>query len=113
QAGTYTVTVKDNIGCAVTVSVIVTEPDALAVSSTQTNVSCFTGADGTIALNVMGGTAPYQYKWSNGLVTANINQLKAGLYNVTVRDVNGCSITKSIVITEPGDVPAPLVQDQA
>lgn len=113
KAGSYTVTVEDDLGCTATAYIAVTEPDVLSVTASQTNVSCFTGSDGAISLNVSGGTLPYQYKWSNGLAVSSAYQLKAGLYNVTVQDANGCSVTVSVTVTEPDDVAAPVVQNQS
>ncbi len=113
KAGSYTLTVIDDLGCTATANVVVTEPAVLSATASQTNVNCFTGADGTISLNVTGGTQPYQYKWSNGLAVSSASQLKAGLYNITVQDANGCNVTLSVTITEPNDIPAPVVQNQS
>lgn len=113
KAGSYSLTVIDDLGCTAIANVVITEPAVLSAMATQTNVNCFTGADGTISLNVTGGTQPYQYKWSNGSVVPTVNQLKAGLYNVTVQDANGCNVTLSVTITEPDDIPAPVVQNQS
>ncbi|PIP54039.1 MAG: hypothetical protein COX07_07515, partial [Bacteroidetes bacterium CG23_combo_of_CG06-09_8_20_14_all_32_9] len=46
--------------------VTITQPSALTVSVSQTNVSCYGGCDGTATLTVTGGTAPYLYMWSTG-----------------------------------------------
>ena len=45
-AGTYYVTVTDTLGCIVTDSITINEPTILALSFTQTNVSCNGGTDG-------------------------------------------------------------------
>ncbi|HET6227556.1 MAG TPA: gliding motility-associated C-terminal domain-containing protein [Bacteroidia bacterium] len=41
---------------------------------------------GTVQAVVSGGHAPYTYKWSNGQSTAQIDNLKAGEYTLTVED---------------------------
>ena len=64
-AGTYTVTVTDDNSCTATETVTITEPTALSLSSTQVNVSCNGGSDGSIDLSVSGGTAPYTYSWDD------------------------------------------------
>ena len=46
--------------------------------------------NGSISINVTGGTAPYQFSWSNGATTQNISNLNGGDYTVTIIDANGC-----------------------
>ncbi|MBM3164950.1 MAG: gliding motility-associated C-terminal domain-containing protein, partial [Bacteroidetes bacterium] len=101
-AGTYTVTVTDNVGCTVNGSVTVTQPAApLLLQETHVNVLCFGNNSASINLTVSGGTAPYSYQWSNGATTQDINNLIAGTYNVTVTDANGCNAVISVNITQP------------
>lgn len=100
-AGTYTVTVSDANNCTAIQSVVISEPDSIALNPASTNISC-TGADnGSVSVNVSGGTSPYIYSWSNGSTQPIINNLTAGTYSVTVTDTNNCSNTASIPITEP------------
>ncbi|MBE8728306.1 T9SS type A sorting domain-containing protein [Flavobacterium hungaricum] len=103
SAGTYTVTVTDNIGCSATHNVIITQP-AIALNGTPstTAVSCFGGANGTATIAPSGGTPGYTYLWSNGATTATATGLTAGTYSVTITDANGCprAIT-GIVVGQP------------
>jgi hypothetical protein len=71
-----------------------------AVIST-TNVSCFNLANGSASITLTGGLAPYTYAWSNSQITPLATNLNAGNYSVTVTDANGCSITKTLTITQP------------
>jgi gliding motility-associated-like protein len=102
-AGTYSVTVTDANGCTSALSVIITQPAAALTStpSVSQQVSCFGGANGAISLAVAGGTAPYTYLWSNGAVTSGISNLAAGVYTVTVTDINSCSVTSSVTVSQP------------
>ena len=103
-AGTYNVTVTDAEGCTSVESVTITEPTVLETSTTQSNVSCNGGSDGSIDLTVTGGTTPYTYAWTGtGVIAANQDQtgLAAGTYNVTVTDAEGCTSVESVTITEP------------
>ncbi|MFL5752830.1 MAG: PKD domain-containing protein [Bacteroidia bacterium] len=98
-AGIYEVTVTDSKGCSS--RAISTVSDAQAPTIAVANnipVTCFGGNDGAIALNIIGGSAPYTFTWSNGLSTQNINNLVAGPYEVTVQDASGCVSTKSVLI---------------
>ena len=101
--GTYTVTVTDDNSCTATQTVTITEPNALSLSSTQLNVSCNGGSDGSIDLSVSGGIAPYTYSWNNpsNSTTQDIGSLTAGTYTVTVTDDNSCTATETVTITEP------------
>ncbi len=106
-AGTYTVTVTDQNGCFLVNSITLTEPplmtDAISavVRNCGFNVSCFGATDGSIDYTVNGGTAPYNYIWSNGATSEDISGLTAGTYSVTATDRNGCFTTETIVLTEP------------
>ncbi len=102
QARTYTVTVTDANLCSVTDSYSITEPSALTVSlAGSTNVSCSGGGNGSININVTGGTIGYTYAWSNGATSQNLSALQAGTYTVTVTDANFCSATDAYTITGP------------
>ncbi|QQS27661.1 MAG: SprB repeat-containing protein [Sphingobacteriales bacterium] len=100
-AGTYNITVTDGNSCTATLSITITEPSALILSETHTEVGCFGGATGAIDLSVAGGTLPYSYSWSNGSTSEDLTGLVAGTYNITVADGNSCTATLSITITEP------------
>lgn len=101
-AGTYTVTVTDANGCTENASVTITQPDPLVLATSKSDVSCNAGTDATIDLTVTGGTAPYNYAWSNGSNSEDLSSLAAGNYTVTVTDANGCSETTTVTINEPG-----------
>ena len=102
-AGTYTVTVTDNLFCTATASITITEPPLLAAVVTGTNVSCHGGNNGTATATVTGGIPSYVYFWSNGQVTNPATNLIAGTYTVTVTDANLCMATASVIITEPAE----------
>ncbi|MFK8043954.1 MAG: T9SS type A sorting domain-containing protein [Crocinitomicaceae bacterium] len=102
--GTYSVTITDANGCQVTENnIVVTEPAALANGSSNViDVSCNGLADGSIALNITGGTMPYTYDWSNGQTSSNASGLAAGIYSVTITDANGCTLdVNNVSVNEP------------
>jgi|GEM_PF-6451669 len=110
-AGTYVVTVTDNSGCTGTKSFAISQPTQLAINFAVVNVSCNGSGTGRITLSVTGGTRYttsnlcngelYCYSWSNGATSRILNNLVAGVYNVTVSDKNGCVIFGSYTVTEP------------
>ncbi|PIF29819.1 putative secreted protein (Por secretion system target) [Flavobacterium sp. 9] len=101
-AGTYTVTVTDTNNCTATQSFTLTEPNALTATIAPTNVSCNSGANGSATVTATGGTGAYTYSWApSGGTAATASGLTAGTYTVTITDVNSCTTTESVTITEP------------
>src|SRR5690606_22797124 len=101
-AGTYSVTITDANGCTVTENATITDPAVLTLSSSSyTDVTWYGGNDGEATVVVTGGTAPYNYLWSNGATTATATGLIAGNYVVTVTDANGCTVSESFTIIQP------------
>lgn len=96
--GLYTVTITDSNGCTVVDSSLVnsTGSGLVAVFNVQ-DESCGQ-ANGSLALSMVVGNAPYSYAWSNGGTNASISGLSAGTYTVTVTDSAGCmdSFTETI-----------------
>ena len=100
-AGPASVVITDANGCTKTVSVGIIQPSLITVTSAQTNVSCFGGANGALNITVTGGATPYSYVWSNGAITQDVSGLTAGVYSVTITDANGCTKLATYTITEP------------
>ena len=65
------------------------------------HVSCFGGSDASVSSVVTGGTAPYAYSWSNGSTNADIVDVVADTYTLTVTDSLGLSNSATIVLTQP------------
>ncbi|WP_026991900.1 T9SS type A sorting domain-containing protein, partial [Flavobacterium subsaxonicum] len=101
-AGAYSVLITDANGCTITQTVTITQPDALAATTTQINVGCNAGSNGEATVNVTGGSGAYTYEWlPSGGTAATATGLVAGTYTVTVTDANGCELAQSFTITEP------------
>ncbi|MBI2966413.1 MAG: gliding motility-associated C-terminal domain-containing protein [Bacteroidetes bacterium] len=104
--GTFTVTATDANSCTATTQVIITQPAAISISLSATNVSCYGNSDGSTSVTASGGTAPYQYQWNdlNLQTTSSATGLDAGTFNLSVTDSKGCSVTGSISVTEPLEI---------
>jgi hypothetical protein len=90
-AGSYSVTVTDNMGCKITKSATVNVSTPVSVGLSVTPASCIYNSDGSIAATPTGGTAPYTYSWygvSGSGSTASA--LASGNYYVSVTDAAGC-----------------------
>lgn len=68
------------------------------------NVSCFGAADGKAWVDIVGGTAPYTYEWSDGQTTDTAVGLVPGNYDVIVRDAVGCKNIEFFTIAEPTEL---------
>lgn len=102
EAGIYTLTVQDANGCEVTAQTTVQNPNAPEIIlDSQTNVSCFGGDNGSATVSVIGQHPPYMYSWfPYGGDSLSANNLTAGNYTVTVTDVNSCSSSLQVTITQ-------------
>ena len=76
-AGTYLVTVTDNIGCTAVgiTSILIAQPTDLVLTQVTQNVSCFGGSDACITVTPSGSVPAYQYFWSTGGNTSQICNL--------------------------------------
>ncbi|MCX6172633.1 MAG: Ig-like domain-containing protein [Flavobacterium sp.] len=104
-AGSYSVLITDTSNSATGVaSATITQPSSLQANGITTNINCYSGTTGAIALTVSGGSGPYTYAWNGTSFSAtskDISSLVSGTYNVTVTDANSCTLTQSFTITQP------------
>lgn len=103
----YSVTVTDANNCTENIIGNITEPSALIIFTSRTNVSCYGLCDGSANVSVSGGSGYYNYVWSNALATNSINNLCAGMYSVTVYDANStpeCYTTANVSVSEPAEI---------
>jgi hypothetical protein len=116
-AGVYNVAVTDARGCIANLSVTLTEPIIMVLSTSITNALCPPGAQtngntGAINLTVSGGLPGYTYDWSDigtpGLFTDSEDRtnIPAGTYTVVVRDANGATRTTTVTVTNINPNPA-------
>jgi PKD repeat protein len=68
-------------------------PCNMNVNSTAIDPTCNELQNGSILLNVSGGTPGYSYSWNNGMNNASINSLNTNNYSVIITDGSGCDTT--------------------
>jgi large repetitive protein len=106
-AGTYVVTATDATGCPTTTTVTITQPTALTNTFTQVNVLCNGGNTGSATVTAAGGTPGYTFSWAPAVAnttsgsTNTATGLTAGTYVCTITDLNGCTSTRTVIITQP------------
>jgi len=105
---TYTVYYRDNNACSNSQPVTITQPAVLNITLSSQAPRCFGYSDGSIIAATTGGTGSYQYSLNNVTWQAGntFNSIAAGTYTVYCRDINGCTITKTITITQPSPLTA-------
>jgi gliding motility-associated-like protein len=107
KSGSYQLTFTDSNGCSDTLStVVVAAPDVkikaeAILQSDNFAISCANKGDGKAIVNIMAGSPPYTYAWSNGAKSAAVQNLKAGNYQLTVTDKYGCLAIDTILLTQP------------
>lgn len=112
SAGAYTVTVTDNNGCDVMQNVTITEPAPININlSNIQHTSCFGSSNGSLIVNITGGSGPYDFNWNNYAFPNNnmINNLQAGVYLLNVTDANGCTVVNQFTINEPTELNVAVV----
>ncbi|HEU4719137.1 MAG TPA: PKD domain-containing protein, partial [Bacteroidia bacterium] len=108
-AGTYTCTIADAAvpTCTVTQTFNITQPTAINIVPSQTDVTCNALCNGTASVAVTGGSGSYTYTWTPapgaGQGTANATAMCAGSYTCAIADASSptCTITQTFNITEP------------
>ncbi len=100
-AGNYFLEVTDYVGKHYSDTITISEPALLQASISSSNVKCYDGSDGTAAITISGGVAPYQIKWNTGESAAILSNLEAGNYYANITDANNCTTTAYVEISQP------------
>lgn len=117
-AGNYIVTVTDALAGACvsldTLHIQMNSPQALSISFSPTNPTCFGFADGSINAGVTGGTQPYAYTWNSSPAQYGplASGLAAGTYTLNLVDNNGCTTSNSLTISQPDSLSASVMQTE-
>ena len=102
-AGTYVIMSQDSNECFGQMQFTIVEPPLLQFNGPLgvTDANCYGSNDGQITADVTGGTLPYNYQWSNGMVSDTLSSVPAGQYGLVLTDSSGCTITSNASINEP------------
>src|SRR5262249_48117409 len=92
--------------------VLVDEPAAISAAETTSPASCNGGSDGSVTVNVSGGTAPYSVT-VNGVTHAGVTNsttftgLASGTYPASITDAHGCSGSATgVLVDQPAAISA-------
>ncbi|PLW93215.1 MAG: hypothetical protein C0592_06765 [Marinilabiliales bacterium] len=103
-ADIYTLLLEDTMGCKATQTFTINQPDELELDLTVTDAYCYDGSSGAISSTVAGGTPNYAYLWSTTDITADISNIPAGTYYLTVTDDHNCFKMDSAVVSQPDSI---------
>jgi len=100
EEGDYKVIISDVNNCLDSIEFNLSEPASFTASVSGTTASCGIG-DAIAQVSVIGGAKPYSFAWSpiggTDSIAANLNP---GSYGVLIYDLNNCSDSLTIDITE-------------
>lgn len=106
-SGSYSVTITDNTGCAVSKSINLVSVIPVSIGSLLvTPPTCFS-SDGEVTALIVNGTPPYYYSGSNGSVHISFNTsytftgLGPGVFSVQVTDAGLCTNSSSTTLLTP------------
>lgn len=98
-AGTYTLDVRDNIGCTKNLNVVVNQPPVLTASAVSNNIiECEVTNTGSATVTIGGGTPAYMVTWDNQETTTTAQSLSPGNHTVTITDANNCTANAQVSI---------------
>lgn len=114
--GAYVVTVTDANGCQKIDTALVSEPGTIIAELFAQPATCFGDRDGSIRIEASGGNPPFQYSLDgiNYSGTRTIVGLRAGEYEVYIKDSKGCQWVDKIQVIQPQkfevDAGPPLIE---
>jgi hypothetical protein len=111
-AGTYTLSVRDHLGCIKTNAVTINQPASITFTTLNATQATCGGADGSITAIAAGGAGTVQYQLNSGnfQTLGTFTGLASGVYTVTAKDANGCLKTATISVNNQN---APVLNQQS
>ncbi len=104
-AGNHAVSIHDAKGCTLETSYSLGQPSQLTPRLlVLDSPDCYEGCDGELAVDAIGGVGGYSYAWSSGQAEANVQNLCAGSYSVSIQDENGCEAQQSYDLINPAQL---------
>ncbi|OFY34182.1 MAG: hypothetical protein A2X01_04625 [Bacteroidetes bacterium GWF2_35_48] len=109
-SGIYTVTVSDANDCIANVTLYIDQPDELFFLLSADKHICYGQSIYLSVSLATGGTQPYTFNWSNGMIgdSIQVTPLISSDYHVSINDANGCTVSPQTVHV---DVDPPLTID--
>ena len=104
-AGQYTLFITDSLGCIYMEDHEVLENPDINLNEIIYTPLCNGDANGSVVINISGGTSPLNYFWLNGTGGPDsLFSLPAGTYFLETIDALGCPFLDSVVVFEPEQI---------
>lgn len=102
-AGTYTYTILDSNGVSTTARITISQYAAITATVSAGTITVYGGKTTLTISNTSSGLSPYTYSLDGGIYqsSTSFSNVGAGNHNITIKDARGCSIVKSVSITQP------------
>ena len=94
SAGSYTLCVTDANGVSSSMDEVLVDPDPIIITATVTDADC--PDNGSISLQVSGGTGTISTSWSPEI--DDLTDVAPGTYTVLAEDENGCTETRTVQV---------------
>ncbi len=114
-AGQHFVNVIDSKGCYARGSVTI-ENDGSGPYISDYKITlpkCYGEISGEIDISIKGGSSPYKFKWSNGMLTEDVDNLETGIFNVSIKDAKDCIGSGSFEIIQPRELKVQAIIEDA
>lgn len=102
--GNHSVTVYDVNNCPFTGSTTVGVGANINIIASQNDILCYGDASGSIVFNPLTGIAPFTVLLNGNPGALNNFNLQAGVYNISITDVNGCYYSNVVTLTQPTEL---------
>ncbi len=104
SGGSYTIVLDPGWGCGVDTTITLVEPAAINFFVQSITDTCNQGVGALFAYGASGGTAPYEYSFDNVNYTTDtiFFGLGTGLYDVYIKDANGCTQMTNTFVADTG-----------
>jgi gliding motility-associated-like protein len=114
-AGEYSVVVTDANGCKTSSSIVLIEPEPLAMSIDVVQPDCANSQFGEMNVSASGGVGPIQYALNNQPFqsTNQFNTIGNGDHTIVTMDANGCQQSDGFTIASITNVHVELGDDQS
>ncbi len=103
-AGEYIIEIVDATGCTLLDTFVIDAPDSLMLDSLIIIDATVGNFDGSIEINVVGGTSPYEFAWFRDTMPYSMEEdlfnLFSDYYSVVVTDANDCVFTVDSIFVD-------------
>lgn len=109
-SGSYNLVLTDNLGAEIyNQDTNINAPDAIGIELIEEiGIDCVGDATGEISSIITNAIGSIRFDWSNMSSDERLTNVTSGSYTLTVSDVNGCSASATIILSEPQAITATI-----